>query len=94
MKKYRPSTGSVIAGIVLMVIGFLCWVIRALIKQQRLDFLVPLGLVIVCIGGLTLTIVAFITLRKNDLAARKIIAERKAKEEAKKQAEERQNIRF
>ena len=44
-------------------------------NKTQLDFLVPIGLLLICVGGLTLTIIAFITLHKNDLAMRKHEAE-------------------
>ncbi|MDE7056499.1 MAG: hypothetical protein K2O64_04565, partial [Lactobacillus sp.] len=71
MKRYRPRTSSVSIGITLMVIGICLWVMRAVVNKTKLDFLIPIGLLLLCVGGLTLTIIAFITLHKNDLAMRK-----------------------
>lgn len=68
MKRYRPNTKAVVVGIILMLIGICCWVVKASFIPNGADFLFPLGLLIICIGGLTLTITAFIAMRKNDLA--------------------------
>lgn len=75
MEKYRPSTTSISIGIALMIVGICLWVIRAVVNKTQLDFLVPIGLLLICVGGLTLTIIAFITLHKDDLAMRKHEAE-------------------
>lgn len=76
MKKYRPNTTAVVIGIVLMVIGLLLWVLRAIFNNNAINFFIPVGLLLVCAGGLDLTITAFITLRKNDLATRKYMQEK------------------
>lgn len=80
MKRYRPSTKLVMIGVVLMLAGVICWCIEAPFKNNpNTLFLFPLGLLFICSGGLELTITAFITLRKNDLAARKRIEEAQEK---------------
>lgn len=89
MKKYRPKTKSVVIGLVLMVIGILCWCIFAPFKNNtNLVFLFPLGLLFVCIGGLELTITAFLTLHKNDVATRQAIKAKKEAEEKEKAKKE------
>lgn len=88
MKRYRPNTKAVVVGIILMLIGICCWVVKVSFIPNGADFLFPLGLLIICIGGLTLTITAFIAMRKNDLAMsaylKKQTAEKKKQEKAKK----------
>ena len=67
MKKFRPSNRAIAIGISLMVAGLLCWIVMSLIYTNvKLVFLAPLGLLLLCLGGLELTIVAFITMRKNE----------------------------
>ncbi|AHI11533.1 hypothetical protein LBH_0514 [Lactobacillus helveticus H9] len=61
MKRYRPNTKAVIVGI-------LCWVIKASFIPKGALYLFPVGLLLICVGGLELTITAFIAMRKNDLA--------------------------
>lgn len=81
MKRYRPSNKTVMIGITLMVIGIVCWCIKAMTATNpQTIFLFPVGLLLICIGGLELTITAFMTVYKNDLAMRA-----KSKEEADKQ---------
>ena len=84
MKRYRPNTKAVIVGIVLMLIGIACWVIKASFIPKGADFLFPIGLLVICLGGLTLT--AFIAMRKNDLAMsaylKKQAAEKKKQEKS------------
>lgn len=81
MKRYRPNTKAVIIGIILMLIGILCWVIKASFISKGALYLFPIGLLLICVGGLELTITAFIVMRKNDLAMsahlKEIEAERK-----------------
>lgn len=89
MKRYRPNTKAVIVGIVLMLIGILCLVIKASFIPKGALYLFPIGLLLICVGGLELTITAFIAMRKNDLAMsghlRAIEAQRK-KAEIKKES--------
>ena len=86
MKRYRPSTKSVVIGIVIMIAGILCWGIGAPLKNNpNFFFLFPLGLILICIGGLELTITALNTVHKNDLAMREAIKKREAEEKAKKE---------
>ncbi|GGV18591.1 hypothetical protein [Lactobacillus acetotolerans] len=66
MKRYKPNTKAVITGITFMIIGITCWCIKALVGKSWF-FLLPTGLFLICVGGLTLTVTAFLTLRKNDL---------------------------
>ena len=68
MKRYRPNTKSVLIGIILMLIGILCWVIKASFIPKGALYLFPVGLLLICVGVLELTITAFIAMRKNDLA--------------------------
>lgn len=86
MKRYRPNTKAVIVGIVLMLIGIACWVIKVSFIPKGADFLFPIGLLVICLGGLTLTITAFIAMRKNDLAMsaylKKQAAEKKKQEKS------------
>ncbi|EEJ72523.1 hypothetical protein [Lactobacillus ultunensis] len=84
MKKYRPNTKAVIVGIIFMLLGMACWIIKASFIPKGAVFLFPLGLLLICIGGLTLTITAFIAMRKNDLAMSALI---KKQEEERKKAE-------
>lgn len=85
MKKYRPKTKTVVIGLILMVMGILCWCILAPFKDNtHLVFLFPLGLLFICAGGLELTITAFLTLHKNDLAMRHAIAAKKKAEAEKR----------
>lgn len=87
MKKYRPSTKQVMIGIIFMLAGVICWCIKAPMKDDpNTLFLFPVGLVLICIGGLELTITAFITLHKNDVAMRHAMKE---KETAKKKEEDK-----
>ncbi|GAA3631952.1 hypothetical protein GCM10022297_08900 [Lactobacillus hamsteri] len=77
MKKYRPSTKQVMVGIIFMLAGVICWCIKAPMKDDpHTLFLFPVGLLLICIGGLELTITAFITLYKNDKAMRQKIKEK------------------
>ncbi|TSO26661.1 hypothetical protein [Lactobacillus sp. LL6] len=85
MKKYRPNTTAVVVGIVLMVIGLIMWLIRAAFNQNSLNWLIIWGLLCVCCGGLELTIVAFIALRKNDLEIQKQVRAKEAQEKKDKQ---------
>lgn len=87
MKKYRPSTKQVMIGLILMILGVICWCIVATFNNSHLFFLFPVGLILVCVGGLELTITALITLHKNDLATREML---KKREEEKKKAEAKQ----
>ena len=80
MKRYRPNTKAVIVGI-------FCWVIKASFIPKGADFLFPLGLLLICIGGLTLTITAFVAMRKNDMAMNAYL--RKQDQERKKLAKEK-----
>lgn len=85
MKKYRPSNKQVMIGIILMVLGILCWCIVATVKNNpNFMFLFPVGLVLLCLGGLELTITAIITTHKNDLAMREVIKKREEKNNDKK----------
>lgn len=84
MKKYRPNTKAVVVGICFMLLGMACWIIKASFIPKGAVFMFPLGLLLICIGGLTLTITAFISMRKNDLAMNALI---------KKQAEEREKAK-
>lgn len=85
MRRYRPQMKTIVIGVGLMILGVLCWCFFAPFRNNHaLLFLLPLGILLVCAGGLELTITAFITLRKNDLLAREMMAARKAKEEEKK----------
>ncbi|KRL91030.1 hypothetical protein FC46_GL001324 [Lactobacillus kalixensis DSM 16043] len=85
MKKYRPSNKQVMIGIILMVLGILCWCIVATVKNNpNFMFLFPVGLVLLCLGGLELTIIAIITTHKNDLAMREVIKKREEKNNDKK----------
>lgn len=81
MKRYRPNTKAVVVGIILMLIGICCWVVKASFIPNGADFLFPLGLLIICIGGLTLTITAFIAMRKNDLAMSAYLKKQAAEKE-------------
>lgn len=85
MKKYRPNTTAVVVGIVLMVIGLVMWLIRAAFNQNSLNWLLTVGLPLVCCGGLELTITAFVALRKNDLEIQKQIRAKEAQEKKDKQ---------
>lgn len=86
MKRYLPNTKAVIVGIVLMLIGILCWVIKASFIPKGALYLFPVGLFLICVGGLELTITAFIAMRKNDLAMsahlRAIEAQRKKSQDS------------
>lgn len=86
MKRYRPNTKAVIVGIVLILIGILCWVIKASFIPKGALYLFPVGLFLICVGGLELTITAFIAMRKNDLAMsahlRAIEAQRKKSQDS------------
>lgn len=69
-----------------MIAGILCWGIVAPLKNNpNFFFLFPLGLILICIGGLELTITALNTVHKNDLAMREAIKKREADEKAKKE---------
>ncbi|NRO21972.1 hypothetical protein IMAU30023_00589 [Lactobacillus helveticus] len=46
MKRYRPNTKAVIVGIVLMLIGILCWVIKASFIPKRCIILIPCWIVV------------------------------------------------
>lgn len=85
MKKYKPNTKAVIVGIVFMVLGIIFWCIKAFVGK-RWFFLFPLGLLLICIGGLTLTITAFLTLRKNDLRMREQVKKQRETEKKTLQA--------
>ena len=85
MKKYQPNTKSVIVGLAFMIIGILCWVIKASFFQKSAIYLFPLGIVLICIGGLTLTITAFVSMRKNDLAMRAYLKKQEEKKQEKNQ---------
>lgn len=87
MKKYQPNTKAVIVGICFMLIGILCWVIKASFIAKGAVFLFPVGLLLICIGGLILTITAFIAMRKNDLAVNAYL---KKQDEERKKAEKKQ----
>lgn len=67
-EKYRPNTKAIIVGIIFMLAGIACWVIKASFIPNGAVFLFPIGLLLICIGGLTMTITAFIAMRKNDMA--------------------------
>ena len=88
MKKYRPNTKAIIVGIIFMLVGIICWVVKASFIPNGAVFLFPIGLLLICIGGLTMTITAFISMRKNDLAMsdflRKQEQERKEAEKSKR----------
>ena len=88
MKKYRPNTMAIIVGIIFMLVGIICWVVKASFIPNGAVFLFPIGLLLICIGGLTMTITAFISMRKNDLAMsaflRKQEQERKEAEKSKR----------
>ncbi|MDH5099873.1 hypothetical protein OQI87_01670 [Lactobacillus kefiranofaciens] len=93
MKKYRPNTKAVVVGLAFMLVGIACWVIKASFIPKGAVFLFSIGMLLICIGGLTLTITAFIAMRKNDLAMNAII--KKQDEERKKEAEkEKQTSAF
>lgn len=71
-----------------MILGVICWcVVATFNNNSHLFFLFPVGLILVCIGGLELTITALITLHKNDLATSEML---KKREEEKKKAEAKQ----
>lgn len=83
MKKYQPNTKSVIVGLIFMLVGILCWVIKASFFKKGALYLFPAGIVLICIGGLTLTITAFISMRKNDLAMRAYLKKQEEKQKSK-----------
>ena len=70
-----------------MLVGIFCWVIKDSFIPKGADFLFPLGLLLICIGGLTLTITAFVAMRKNDMAMNAYL--RKQDQERKKLAKEK-----
>lgn len=74
---HQPNKKAMIVGIVLMVLGVICWMIKFLSGYGT--FLIPLGLLIFCIGGLTLTITTFVAMRKNDIAENKRLREAEEK---------------
>lgn len=89
MKRYRPNTKAVIVGIFLMLIGILCWVIKASFIPKGALYLFPVGLLLICVGGLELTITAFIAMRKNDLVMSghlRAIEDQRKKAEIKKES--------
>lgn len=86
MKKYRPNTKAIIVGIAFMLVGIICWVIKASFIPNGAVFLFPIGLLLICIGGLTMTITAFIAMRKNDLAMSAFL---KKQEQERKEAEKK-----
>ncbi|MGN1272427.1 MAG: hypothetical protein ACI4T3_04780 [Lactobacillus sp.] len=86
MKKYRPNTKAIIVGIAFMLVGIICWVIKASFIPNGAVFLFPIGLLLICIGGLTMTITAFIAMRKNDLAMSAFL---KRQEKERKEAEKK-----
>lgn len=95
MKKYRPSNKQVMIGIILMVLGILCWCIVATVKNNpNFMFLFPVGLVLLCLGGLELTIIAIITTHKNDLAMREVIKKREEKNNDKKDISNKNQLAF
>lgn len=83
MKRYQPNTKSVVIGLIFMLVGIACWVIKASFFQKGALYLFPLGIVLICIGGLTLTITAFIAMRKNDLAMRAYLKKQEESQKAK-----------
>lgn len=87
MKKYRPNTKAIIVGIIFMLAGIICWVVKASFIPKGAVFLFPVGLLLICIGGLTMTITAFIAIRKNDIAMNAFL--KKQEQERKKLAEEK-----
>ena len=86
MKKYRPNTKVIIVGIIFMLAGIACWVIKASFISNGAVFLFPIGLLLICIGGLTMTITAFIAMRKNDMAMSAFL---KKQEQEGKEAEKK-----
>lgn len=74
---HRPNKKAMVIGISLMVLGFICWMIKFFSGYGT--FLIPFGLLIFCIGGLTLTIAAFVALRKNDIAENNRLREKEEK---------------
>lgn len=76
---HQPNKKAMTTGIVLMVLGVICWMIKFLSGYGT--FLIPFGLLIFCIGGLTLTITTFVAMRKNDIAENKRLREDKEKSE-------------
>lgn len=84
MKKYRPNTKAIIVGIIFMLAGIACWVIKASFILNGAVFLFPIGLLLICIGGLTMTITAFIAMRKNDMAMSAFLKKQEGKEAEKK----------
>ncbi|GFZ26259.1 hypothetical protein [Lactobacillus corticis] len=76
-RKDGPSTTIVIIGILLMVAGVIGWVIEAL--KPAWTFLFPLSLLLICLGGLTLTIAALVSMIKRD--RRQLKAAKEAKKD-------------
>ena len=86
MKKYRPNTKAIIVGIIFMLAGIACWVIKASFIPNGDVFLFPVGLLLICIAGLTMTITAFVAMRKNDRAMSAFL---KKQEQERKEAEKK-----
>ncbi|MDB6251524.1 hypothetical protein [Lactobacillus amylovorus] len=86
MKKYRPNTKAIIVGIIFMLAGIACWVIKASFIPNGAIFLFPVGLLLICIGGLTMTITAFVAMCKNDRAMSAFL---KKQEQERKEAEKK-----
>lgn len=78
---HRPNKKAVMTGIGLMILGVVCLMIKFFSGYGT--FLIPVGVLIFCIGGLTLTIATFVALRKNDMEENKRLREEKAAEEEK-----------
>lgn len=84
MHRYRPQTKTIVIGLSLMIAGILCWCLFAPFKKQaNLLFLMPLGLFLLCLGGLELTLTALVTLHKNDLVDRQRAKEKEQEQKTK-----------
>lgn len=72
---HQPNKRAMTTGISLMVLGVICWMIKFFSGYGT--FLIPVGFLIFCIGGLTITITMFVALRKNDIAENKRLRQEK-----------------
>ncbi|CCI85978.1 hypothetical protein FC52_GL000568 [Lactobacillus pasteurii DSM 23907 = CRBIP 24.76] len=76
MKKYRLSNKQIAIGIGLMAVGLVLWFLAVFTYSQlKLAWLIPIGIILICCGGLELTVLSLIYLHKNDQEARKAIKE-------------------
>ena len=94
MKKYL-SKKLLITGVSLLVLGLIFILISVLIGASvgangvlhELFFLIPLGWLLILIGGLVLIAAAFIALRKQDKAVNLAIRQKEEKEKQDKNSE-------